>query len=247
VGAHRSGRDAALGAVLTDRLSAAKSDKPGAFYGRRKGKRLRASQDELVRTLLPRLRVDPRDPLAAFPPPIASLRLEIGFGGGEHLAAQARAHPEVAFIGCEPFVNGVAKLLAAIAREHLPNIRIWDADATELIDALPPRSLAGVSLLYPDPWPKRRHRKRRFLSEQSLAALARVMAPGSELRFVTDIDDYAGWALACVHRSNAFAWTAERPDDWRRPWPGWPGTRYEAKAKKEGRTAAYLTFDRRSD
>ena len=171
MGAHGSGRDAALGAVLTDRPSAAGRDAPGAFYGRRKGKRLRTSQDELLRTLLPRLRVDPRDPLASFPHPSASLRLEIGFGGGEHLAAQARAHPQIAFIGCEPFVNGVAKLLAVIAREQLANIRIWDADATELIGALPPRSLAGVSLLYPDPWPKRRHRKRRFLSDRHARGL----------------------------------------------------------------------------
>jgi tRNA (guanine-N7-)-methyltransferase len=245
VGAHGSGRDAALGAVLTDRPSG--SDAPGAFYGRRKGKRLRASRDELVRTLLPRLRVDPRDPLASFPHPGASLRLEIGFGGGEHLAAEARAHPEIAFIGCEPFVNGVAKLLAVIAREQLANIRIWDADATELIGALPPRSLGGVSLLYPDPWPKRRHRKRRFLSDRALAALARVMTSGSELRFATDIDDYAGWALARVLRSSAFRWTAERPADWRRPWPDWPGTRYEAKAARNERKAVYLTFERLPD
>jgi tRNA (guanine-N7-)-methyltransferase len=247
VGAHGSRRDAALGAVLTDRPSAAGLETPGAFYGRRKGKRLRAAQDELLRTLLPRLRVDPRDPSRAFGDPITSLRLEIGFGGGEHLAAQARARPDIGFIGCEPFVNGVAKLLAVIARDGLSNIRIWDADATELIGALPPRSIAGVSLLYPDPWPKRRHRKRRFLSDRNLDALALVMAPGAELRFATDIDDYAGWALARAQRSRAFRWTAERPDDWRLPWPDWPGTRYEAKALREKRKAVYLTFERLPD
>jgi tRNA (guanine-N7-)-methyltransferase len=198
----------------------------------------------LVRTLLPRLRIDPREPLRAFDAPVSELRLEIGFGGGEHLAAQARTHPGIGFIGCEPFVNGVAKLLAVVDREGLCNIRIWDADATELIGLLPPGSLGGVDLLYPDPWPKRRHRKRRFVSDDGLAALARVMAPGALFRFTTDIDDYAGWALARALRSRALAWTAERPDDWRQPWPGWPGTRYEAKAAKEGRRPAYLTFQR---
>jgi tRNA (guanine-N7-)-methyltransferase len=217
---------------------------PGAFYGRRKGKRLRTAQDDLLRTLLPRLRVDPHEPLKAFDTPVSAVWLEIGFGGGEHLAAQARAHPEIGFIGCEPFVNGVAKLLAVIAREGLRNIRIWDADATELIPRLPPGSIARAYVLYPDPWPKRRQRKRRFVSDDKLAALAPVMAAGAQLRFATDIDDYAGWALARVLRSRAFRWTAERPEDWRRPWDGWPGTRYEAKALHEGRRPSYLTFER---
>ena len=225
-------------------MDAAGLEKSGAFYGRRKGKRLRPTQNELVRTLLPRLRVDPHEPLSAFDGRVSALWLEVGFGGGEHLAAHARAHPEIGFIGCEPFVNGVAKLLAVIDRDGLSNIRIWNADATELIGRLPPRSIAGVSLLYPDPWPKRRHRKRRFLSDDSLEALARVMTPGAPLRFAADIDDYAGWALARVLRSRAFAWTAERPDDWRNPWPDWPGTRYEAKAVKEERKPVYLTFER---
>jgi tRNA (guanine-N7-)-methyltransferase len=198
----------------------------------------------LVRTLLPLLRVDPEAPGEGFEAPVASLWLEIGFGGGEHLAARARAHPEIGFIGCEPFVNGVAKLLAVIDRDKLRNIRIWDADATELIDRLPPGSIAGAYLLYPDPWPKRRHRKRRFISDESLRSLARIMTAGAQLRFATDIDDYAGWALARVMRSSVFRWTAERPDDWRQPWPDWPRTRYEAKALREGRKAIYLTFER---
>ena len=170
--------------------------------------------------------------------------IEIGFGGGERLAARARAHPEIGFIGCEPFVNGVAKLLGVIARDRLRNIRIWDAEATELLADLPSGSIAGVCLLYPDPWPKRRHRKRRFVSDENLEALARAMTPGAQLRFATDIDDYAGWALARVMRSGAFRWTAERPADWRQPWPGWPGTRYETKALSEARKPVYLTFER---
>jgi len=224
------------------------SERSGAFFGRRKGKSLRAGQESLIETLLPGLRLDPgRDPRDAFGRPIQGLWLEIGFGGGEHLTARARAHPNIGFIGCEPFVNGLAKLLAVIDREGLDNIRLWDRDATRLLPALPPASLDQATLLYPDPWPKRRHRKRRFISDESLETLARVMAPGAHLRFATDIDDYAGWALARVLRSHHFTWTADRPDDWRKPWPDWPGTRYEAKALKAGRAPQYLTFVRDPD
>lgn len=219
----------------------------GAFYGRRKGKRLRPGQEGLLATLLPRLRVPPGPggiDLAALHPRAERVRLEIGFGGGEHLAAEARAHPGTGFIGCEPFVNGMAKLLATIEREGLANIRLWDGDAAELLPRLPAASLDRVSLLYPDPWPKRRQRKRRFVSDESLGALARVLAPGGEFRFATDIDDYAGWVLARVLRSPDFRWNAERAPDWRTPFPGWPGTRYEAKALAEGRRPTYLTFER---
>jgi tRNA (guanine-N7-)-methyltransferase len=220
-------------------------DRESGFFGRRRGKRLRATQGRLVETLLPRLRIGGDADIGAlralFP---QDLRLEIGFGGGEHLAHEARAHPQVGFIGCEPFVNGIAKLLAVIDQERLANIRIADEDATKLLPRLPEAAFGRVSILYPDPWPKRRHRKRRILSDETLAELARVMRPGAELRFATDIDDYAGWALARVMRSSDFRWTAERAEDWRRPWPDWPGTRYEAKAIREGRLPSYLTFAR---
>jgi tRNA (guanine-N7-)-methyltransferase len=223
----------------------AADDRSGAFFGRRKGKKLRSGQDQLVRVLLPRLRVDPSvEPRQGFDRPSAELWLEIGFGGGEHLAAQALAHPQTGFIGCEPFVNGMAKLLAVIDQEHLDNIRLWDRDATELLPRLAEASLDRVYLLYPDPWPKRRQRKRRFISDGNLNLLARAMRRGAELRFATDIDDYAGWALARILRSPHFRWTAERADDWRRPWANWPGTRYEAKAIREGRVPSYLTFRR---
>lgn len=217
----------------------------GAFFGRRKGKRLRAHQEGLIAERLPALRFDRfDDPAAAFGRPVREVRLEIGFGGGEHLAAMARAHSDCGFIGCEPFVNGMAKLLAVIDREGLDNIRLWDRDAGELLPRLPAGSIAGADLLYPDPWPKRRHRKRRFVSDESLQALARVLRSGAHFRFASDIDDYVGWTLARGLRSPSFRWTAERPDDWRRPFPGWPGTRYEAKALREGRVPSYLTFER---
>jgi tRNA (guanine-N7-)-methyltransferase len=222
-------------------------ERAGAFFGRRKGKKLRPGHAELLRGLLPTLRVPPTaggvDVQALFPGS-DSITLEIGFGGGEHLAAEARARPDAGFIGCEPFANGMAKLLAIVHGERLSNVRVWDRDATDLLPLLPEASLSEVYLLYPDPWPKRRQRKRRFLSDENLTALARVMRPGAELRFATDIDDYAGWALARVLRSADLVWTAARAGDWRRPWAGWHGTRYEWKALREGRRPAYLTFRR---
>ncbi len=226
-------------------------DGAGSFFGRRKGKALRPGHDTLVRTLLPHLRIDlhgghaPLDPVGLFPRTVSCVRLEIGFGGGEHLTHEARSHPEVGYIGCEPFVNGVAKLLAVISAERLDNVRIFDRDATELLAALPTGSLDRVDLLFPDPWPKRRQRKRRFVSDENLAALARVLRPRAAFRFATDIDDYAGWTLARVLRSRDFAWEAVAADDWRHPWDGWPGTRYEAKAREAGRPTAYLGFRRR--
>jgi tRNA (guanine-N7-)-methyltransferase len=172
------------------------------------------------------------------------VRLEIGFGGGEHLIAQAAQHPHTGFIGAEPFVNGMAKALAAIAERELENIRLHFGDAAFLLEWLPPAALARVDLLYPDPWPKRRHWKRRFVQGHSVAALARVLRRGGEFRFATDIPDYAAWALTHLIRSPAFAWTAERADDWRRPWDDFSSTRYEAKAKREGRLPCYLIFRR---
>ena len=221
-------------------------ERTGAFFGRRKGKKLRAGQDDLVQTLLPALRVKPGEaPSSGFADPQArETWLEIGFGGGEHLAAQARAHPDVNIVGCEPFVNGMAKLLAAVDQEKLGNIRVWDDDVTRLLPTLPDGSFDRVYILYPDPWPKRRQRKRRLVSDEMLDMLARVMRPGAELRFASDIDDYIGWVLARVLRSSRFRWTAARADDWRRPYEGWPSTRYEAKAIREGRVPSYLTFVR---
>jgi tRNA (guanine-N7-)-methyltransferase len=219
----------------------------GAFFGRRKGKALRAGQKDLFGTLLPRLRVDLASDLTAqalFATPVRAMWLEIGFGGGEHLLKEARANPDIGFIGCEPFVNGMAKLLAAIERENLHNIRLYDADALDLLKHLPVAACERVYLLYPDPWPKRRQRKRRFVSDETVSLIARSLKPGGQFRFASDIDHYVGWTLAHLVRSSLFRWTAERADDWRLPWAGWESTRYEQKARREGRKSSYLTFER---
>jgi tRNA (guanine-N7-)-methyltransferase len=228
-------------------------DKPEVrhgFFGRRKGHRLRAHQAALLETLLPRLALNLNAPPPAelarlFPVPVDEVRCEIGFGGAEYLIAQAQAHPRTGFIGCEPFVNGMGKALAAIDARALANIRLHLGDAVPVIDWLPTASLAGVDLVYPDPWPKRRHWKRRFVQEATVADLARILRPGGEFRFVSDIPDYTAWTLARVLRSSDFIWTAERADDWRRPWPGFLRTRYEAKAVREGRMPCYLVFRRK--
>jgi tRNA (guanine-N7-)-methyltransferase len=219
----------------------------GAFFGRRKGHPLRPQQTALFDTLLPRLALDLDTPAPAtltklFPAPVEAARLEIGFGGGEHLIAEAEREPRTGFIGCEPFVNGMAKALAAIAAAKLTNIRLHFGDATFLLPWLPDGSLERIDLIYPDPWPKRRHWKRRFVQEESLAELARVLADGGEFRFASDIPDYVAWTLRHVLRSGHFEWTAERADDWRLPWPGFTSTRYEAKAKRAGRAPCYLMF-----
>lgn len=216
-----------------------------AFFGRTKGKKLRIGQEGHITDLLPQLRIDPQvGAEAMFGRPMRELWIEIGFGGGEHLAHRARENPDIGIIGCEPFVNGMAKLLAVVHNEGLENIRVWERDATELLPLLPEGAFQTVYLLYPDPWPKRRQRKRRFISDETVEMLARLIPAGGEFRFATDIDDYAGWGLTRLLRSKHFVWTAERPDDWRKPWAGWPGTRYEAKAFREGRVPSYLTFRR---
>jgi tRNA (guanine-N7-)-methyltransferase len=218
----------------------------GAFFGRRVGHPLRPRQAALFDTLLPRLALDlgvPCDDASKlFPGPAREVRLEIGFGGAEHLIAQARLRPHAGFIGIEPFVNGMAKALAAIETEKLDNIRLHHGDAVAVLDWLPPDSLAGIDLLYPDPWPKRRHWKRRFIQDATLARAGRLLRPAGEFRFATDIADYAAWTLERGLRCPTLMWTAERADDWRLPWPGFSGTRYEAKAKRDGRNPCYLVF-----
>ncbi|MEM7427282.1 MAG: tRNA (guanine(46)-N(7))-methyltransferase TrmB [Pseudomonadota bacterium] len=219
------------------------------LYGRQHGHRLRARQERLMRDLLPQLAADPvkigRSGLSAcFNPLPDRVFLEIGFGGGEHLAARSAACPQDGFIGAEPYLNGVAKLLSEIDESSVRNIRILHGDARDLIDALPDGSIDGAFLLYPDPWPKKRHHKRRFVSPENLAGLHRILRPGATFLFASDIEDYVSWTLRHVLDHGGFRWQAEGPDDWRRPPEGWPGTRYEAKALREGRRPHYLSFER---
>jgi tRNA (guanine-N7-)-methyltransferase len=218
-----------------------------AFFGRRKGHKLRPHQARLIETLLPRLAVDLSRPAAAklgtlFPSPVDDIQLEIGFGGGEYLIAQAQARLRTGFIGVEPFVNGMAKALAAIESDNLQNIRLHFDDAVNLIGWLPESALARIDLIHPDPWPKRRHWKRRFVQDAMVSRLARILRPGGQFRFVTDIADYAAWTLQRLLRSADFEWTAQGADDWRKPWPGFINTRYHAKAAREERASCFLVF-----
>jgi tRNA (guanine-N7-)-methyltransferase len=222
-----------------------------AFFGRRKGHKLRPHRARLIDTLLPRLAIDlshpaPADLHTLFPGSAADVELEIGFGGGEAMIAQARERPHTGFIGVEPFVNGMAKALAAIERDDLKNIRLHFDDAANLIAWLPDASLARIDLIHPDPWPKRRHWKRRFVQEEMVAKLARVLRVGGEFRFVTDIADYAAWTLQRLSRSPDFEWTAQCADDWRKAWPGFTHTRYHTKAAREERPSCFLIFRKTS-
>jgi tRNA (guanine-N7-)-methyltransferase len=220
----------------------------GSLFGRRKGHKLTARRAALVQRLLPQLALDlstrPTDLCSLFPCAPEDLWLEIGFGGGEHMIGQAQAHPRIGILGVEPFVNGMAKAVAGIAAHSLSNIRLHQGDATELLAWLPRACLGRIDLLYPDPWPKRRHWKRRFVQDDKVAAIACALRPGGEFRFATDIADYADWTLRHMLRSRDFEWTAARAEDWRRPWPDFAGTRYELKARREGRASYYLSFRR---
>jgi tRNA (guanine-N7-)-methyltransferase len=183
------------------------------------------------------------DPADLFPD-AKDIWLEIGFGGGEHLAWQAQHHPDVGLIGAEPFINGTAKLLSKIDDEAIANIRILPGDARPMLEKLPEASIGRAFLLFPDPWPKSRHHKRRFVQTWVLDELARVLKDGAEFRVASDIAGYVAWTLERVMPHPAFEWTAERPSDWRQRPGDWPQTRYEAKAIKAGRRPAYLTFRR---
>ncbi|QND61317.1 tRNA (guanine(46)-N(7))-methyltransferase TrmB [Mesorhizobium huakuii] len=221
-----------------------------AFFGRRRGKPVRPQQAAALESGLDAYRLDltaeaPSDLRTLFKAEVSTVRLEIGFGGGEHLLHRAIEAPTTGFIGVEPFVNGMAKMMMAVQARPLANLRVHDDDATRLLDWLPPASLDGIDLLYPDPWPKKKHWKRRFVSPVNLERFARVLKPGSKFRFASDIDTYVNWTLLHCRAHGAFAWQAAEAADWHRPYEGWPGTRYEAKAIREGRRPAYLTFVRK--
>jgi len=224
--------------------------RPPRLYGRRRGRKLRLGQRERQTALLPRvsLTLPPSgrlEPAGLFPAPPPDIWLEIGFGGGEHLAEQAHRHPEIGFLGCEVFANGVVKLLGEIDRRGLANIRIYADDARTLLAALAPGSIGCVFILFPDPWPKARHHKRRLITPATLDILAEIMRDGAELRLATDDPGYLAWMLEHATVHPAFAWTARRPSDWRERPADWPATRYEEKARKAGRPPAFLRFERR--
>jgi len=218
----------------------ARSDKLLPSFGRRRGRKFRAWKQQAWEALLPELQITPEEAAALRRP----LWLEIGFGSGEHLAAQAAANSGVCILGCEPYVNGIGNLLMQLRESPLPNLRLFTDDARLLLDALPPGAVERVFILFPDPWPKARHHKRRLISPAFLAQLARAMAPGARLLLATDHVDYLSWMLMHLLASPDFAWTAQTHADWSEPPAGWVRTRYQEKAENEGRGATYLDFGR---
>lgn len=233
---------------MTDELPRTVDGRPRAFFGRRSGKRLHKGQDRLFREVLPGLEIilgEGRLDLAGLFPGRSRFALEIGYGGGEHLAREALRRPATGFIGAEVFSGGIAKMVEAIDAEAIDNIRLYTDDALKLLLQLPDASLAEAALLYPDPWPKTRHHKRRFVSPTTLAELARVLQPGAAFRFATDIEDYADWTLAHILRTPAFRFEPGAAGSWHLPFPGWQATRYEQKARAEGRALSfYFRFER---
>jgi tRNA (guanine-N7-)-methyltransferase len=222
---------------------------PIRTFGRRHGRKLSARQQRLLAEELPRLEIDinappPRAATDLFPPGIRDVWLEIGFGAGEHLIWQAEQNPDVGFIGCEPYLDGVVKVVDAVLARGLSNVRVFPNDARHLLKWLPESSIGRVFILFPDPWPKKRHHKRRLVSAPFLHTLARVMKPGAELRIATDVGDYARTTLLAVRATPAFRWLANGPADWRNRTADWPMTRYEEKARAEGRRPIYLRFER---
>ncbi len=218
------------------------------IYGRRQSHRIRPARKRLLAARLPELQLDiPNDGSvielsSLFGSDCKRCWLEIGFGGGEHLATQVAAHPDVAFIGCEPYVNGVAKLLSLLGEQN--NVRVVIDDARLLLKVLPEQSLDRIFVLFPDPWPKARHQKRRIVNPDTVADMARVLRPGGELRLASDIMDYARVMLHTVMAAGCFDWLAESPADWRCRPEDWPPTRYEQKALTAGRLPAYFRFKR---
>ncbi|MEQ8652877.1 MAG: tRNA (guanosine(46)-N7)-methyltransferase TrmB [Kiloniellales bacterium] len=221
------------------------------LHGRRKGRPLRGGMKLLLEAELERRAITlPRegetlDPRALFATPPADVWLEIGFGGGEHLAWQAAENPEVGILGAEIFLNGVAKALRALTSQESEAVRIYTGDARDLLDCLQPASLARAFILFPDPWPKARHNKRRIVQPETLDRLAALLQPGAELRLGTDDPDYAAWMLSCLDRHPEFAWPVRRAAEWRQRPADWPATRYEQKALAAGRKPVFMIWRRR--
>ena len=216
------------------------------LYGRRQGHALRAGQAALVEELLPRLALPESgelDSRALFGDD-RPLQLEIGFGAGEHLAAQAEAAPGTGFIGCEPFLNGVVGALGHVRDRALSNVRIHMGDALEAVERLPNESLERVYLLHPDPWPKARHAKRRMMNHGPLDLIARKLKPGAEFRLGTDDPTYCRWAMMIMDQRRDFSWTAATAADFLERPADWPETRYERKARRQGHEVWYFRYIR---
>lgn len=219
-------------------------------FGRRHGRVLRDWEAALFRDVLPKCEVTlPPDDAALDPsalmPDAQEYWMEIGFGGGEHLAEQARRHTKVGFLGCEPFDKGVAKLLRSMGHHPLPNVRVYLDDARLLLSRLPPACLSRVFILFPDPWPKQRHHKRRLIQPATIALLARVINAGGELRLASDHEDYVTWMLEVMQNHPAFEWTARAPEDFLTPPVDWVPTRYQQKTEAQGRRPTFLMYRRR--
>jgi len=222
----------------------------GGVFGRRKGHKLRTQQKALMENLLPRLKIDLEkyeekiEPYSLFSCNIKEVWLEIGFGAGEHTAWQAKQNPNVGFIACEPFLNGVARLLKSVSAENLHNIRIFPDDALTLIKHLPKGTIDRLFILFPDPWPKSRHKKRRMITLENIANFADILADNGVLRFSTDHLEYARWTLLIMLKQKWFYWTAEKSSDWQIRPADWPLTRYEQKALKDNKKPIFLQFKR---
>ena len=235
------------------------------FFGRRKGKRISDSREKLFDSLLPKLLITPPgdgqtiDLADLYPFKAKEYRLEIGFGGGEHLAAQSLKNKDIGFIGAEVFVNGVASLVAHLAGAHdnsnmaekgcladnrVDNVRIFNDDVRLLFSALPQGQMSAVYVLFPDPWPKKRHAYRRFIGPENIPHLARLLKEGGFLQVASDDMNYIRWSLEHLCKSPYFIWTAQKADDWRKPPADWCQTRYEQKAIAAGRKPVYLRFQR---
>jgi tRNA (guanine-N7-)-methyltransferase len=216
-------------------------------FGRVKGRVLGEVSQKIVDENLAPLLIpeDTTNPLALFDHAPKEVVVEIGFGSGEHLAHLAKMHPEIGFIGCEPYLNGVAALLQIMKQDNIQNIRIYRGDARILLSQFPDYSISKVFVLFPDPWPKRKHHKKRLIAGDFPKLLARVIKPQGNLLLATDHQDYAAWMLSFMLREEEFIWQAKNPEDWNTPPANWIETRYQQKAKRQGREAVFFPFIRR--